>query len=81
MKWAKNTKYNAFIDAYHAPFTPRHRYWMGLLLFALNTYNIVATMSADSLASVLSAGCVGLVLILIRVINTTVNKIHWEHFS
>ena len=28
MKWANNTKYNAFIDAYNAPFTPRHRYWM-----------------------------------------------------
>ena len=31
MKWTKNTKYNAFIDAYHAPFTPKHRYWVGLL--------------------------------------------------
>ena len=44
MKWVKNTKYNAFIDAYHAPFTPKHRYWMGLLLFALTTHNIVAAI-------------------------------------
>ena len=74
MKWAKNTKYNAFIDAYHAPFTPRHRYWMGLLLFALTTHNMVAAMSADSPAPILSAGSISVGLILLRVINTRIYK-------
>ena len=74
MKWTKNTRYNAFIDAYHAPFTPRHRYWMGLLLFALTTHNIVAAMSADSPAPILSAGCISVGLILLRVINTRIYK-------
>ena len=74
MKWTKNTKYNAFIDAYHAPFTPRHRYRMGLLLYALTTHNIVAATTADSPAPILSAGCVSLVLILLRVINTRIYK-------
>ena len=74
MKWTKNTKYNAFIDAYHAPFTPKHRYWMGLLLLALTTHNIVAAMTAESPAPILSAGCVSLVLILLRVINTRIYK-------
>ena len=74
MKWAKNTKYNAFIDAYHAPFTPRHRYWMGLLLLALTTHDIVAAMTADSPAAILSAGCIALVLILLRIINTRIYK-------
>ena len=41
MKWTKHTKYNAFVDAYHAPFTPKHRYWMGLLLFALTIHNVL----------------------------------------
>ena len=74
MKWVKNTKYNAFIDAYHAPFTPRHRYWMGLLLFALTTQNIIAAMSADSLAPILSAGCVSVGLILLKLLNTRIYK-------
>ena len=74
MKWTKNTKYNAFIDAYHAPFTPRHRYWMGLLLFALTTHNIVAAMSADSPAPILSAGSISVGLILLRVINSRIYK-------
>ena len=74
MKWAKNTKYNAFIDAYHAPFTPRHRYWMGLLLFALTTHNIVAAMSADSQVPILSAGCIAVVLVLLKLLNTRIYK-------
>ena len=74
MKWAKNTKYNAFIDAYHAPFTPKHRYWFGLLLFAQITHNLVAAMTPDSLIAILSAGCIALGLILLRVINTRIYK-------
>ena len=74
MKWAKNTKYNAFIDAYHAPFTPKYRYWMGLLLFALTTHNIVAAMSADSPAPILSAGCISVGLMLLRIINNRIYK-------
>ena len=70
MKWAKNTKYNAFIDAYHAPFTPRHHYWMGLLLFALTTQNIDSATSADSQVSILSAGCIAVGLILLKLLNT-----------
>ena len=73
MKWTKNTKYNAFIDAYHAPFTPKHRYWVGLLLFAQITHNLVAAM-ATSPVSILSAGCIALGLILLRVINTRIYK-------
>ena len=74
MKWARNTKYNACIDAYHAPFTPRHHYWMGLLLFALTSHNIVAAMTADSPAPILSAGCVSLGLILLKLQNTRIYK-------
>ena len=74
MKWTKNTKYNAFIDAYHAPFTPRHRYWMGLLLYALTTQNIVAATTADNPAPILSAGCIALGLILLKLLNTRIYK-------
>ena len=74
MKWTKNTKYNAFIDAYHAPFTPRNRYWMGLLLFALTTHNIIAAMSADRPAPILSAGCISLGLILLKLLSTRIYK-------
>ena len=32
--WVQNTKILSFMDAYHAPYTPRNRYWTGLLLIA-----------------------------------------------
>ena len=73
MKWTKNTKYNAFIDAYHAPFTPKHRYWSGLLLFAQITHNLVAAMTTGPVP-ILSAVCVAVGLILLRVINTRIYK-------
>ena len=32
--WVRNTKLSSFMDAYHAPYTARNRYWTGLLLLA-----------------------------------------------
>lgn len=32
--WTRSPKLNFFMDTYHAPYTPRHRYWTGLLLIA-----------------------------------------------
>ena len=31
-QWVKNTKLTSFMDAYHAPYNARSRYWTGLLL-------------------------------------------------
>ena len=78
MKWTKNTKYNAFMDAYHAPFTPKHRYWMGLLLFSQIIHNIVAAMATDSPVVLLSAGCVTLGLILLKLLNTRIYKSRFQ---
>ena len=77
MKWTKNPKYNAFIDAYHAPFTPKHRYWMGLLLFAQIVHTLVAAMATGPIP-ILSAGCTTLGLILLKLLNTKIykNRLH-----
>ena len=32
MRWTRNTKLISLMDAYHAPFKDKHRYWPGLLL-------------------------------------------------
>ena len=31
-KWSRNPKIQTFIGTYHTPYTPKHRYWTGLLL-------------------------------------------------
>ena len=33
VKWIKNQKLCSFLEVYHVPYTPKHRYWTGLLLF------------------------------------------------
>ena len=75
MKWTRNTKYTGFMDAYHAPFTPKHRYWVGLLLFALIVHNTVAAMATDTFlpvlsATILSSGLITLKLLSNRVYNS-----------
>ena len=32
LSWVRNPKLKAILDAYHAPYKPKHRYWTGLLL-------------------------------------------------
>ena len=74
MKWTRNTKYTGFMDAYHAPFTPKHCYWVGLLLFALIVHNTVAAMATDTFLPVLSAGSLSVGLIVFRVFGSRVYK-------
>ena len=70
MKWTKNTKYIGFMDAYHAPFTPKHRYWVGLLLFALIAHNLLTAMAPDMSPPVLiSTRVLSVGLIVWKVLN------------
>ncbi|XP_064389007.1 uncharacterized protein LOC135337049 [Halichondria panicea] len=74
MIWTKNTKYTGFMDAYHAPFTPKHRYWVGLLLFALIIHNLVAAMALDTYLPILSAGVLSVGLIVWKLLNNRLYK-------
>ena len=43
-KWSRNPKIQTFIETYHKPYTPIHRYWTGLLLIIrVILYLVVAT--------------------------------------
>ena len=48
-KWTRNTKLNAFISAYHAPYNSKHRYWAGLLLLVrvIVYITVAVTVSID----------------------------------
>ena len=64
--WVKNTKLTSFIDAYHAPYTARNRYWTGLLLLArvilylTAAINVSSEPSVNLLAILLVIGCISL---------------------
>ncbi len=74
MIWTKNTKYNGFMDTYHAPFTPKHRYWVGLLLFALIVHNLVTAMAPDTYLPILSSGILSVGLIGWKLFNNRLYK-------
>ena len=66
-QWVRNTKLSSFMDAYHAPFTARNRYWTGLLLLSRAilhltiAINISGKPSVNLLAVSLIVGCIQLV--------------------
>ena len=68
LKWlTPNIKFNTFIDAFHAPYNSRHRYWTGLLLLArvvlylISALNVLNDPSLNLIAIVCLVG--GLLLL------------------
>ena len=47
-KWTRNQKLQTFIETYHAPFTPKHRYWTGLLLITRVILYLVAAANVSN---------------------------------
>ena len=74
MKWTRNTKYIGFMDTYYAPFTPKHRYWVGLLLFALILHNLVTAMAPGNFLPILSSGVLSVGLIVWKLLNNRLYK-------
>ena len=62
------------MDAFHAPFTPKHRYWVGLLLFALIAHNLVTAMAPDTCLPILSSGVLSVGLIGWKLLNNRLYK-------
>lgn len=50
--WVKNTKLTSFMDAYHAPYTAKSRYWTGLLLLARVLLYIVSAVNVSGEPSI-----------------------------
>ena len=52
LQWTKNTKLNAFIATYHAPYNSQYRFWTGLLLFIRVVLYITTAFSASDIPQV-----------------------------
>ena len=63
LRWTRYTKLNAFMDAYHAPYNPKYRYWTGLLLFA----RIILYLEASILQNIFADPRINLVLITVLI--------------
>ena len=45
VKWIRNPKLSAFMEIYHVPYTPNHRYWTGLLLLVRVSVYLVSAFN------------------------------------
>lgn len=45
--WTRNQKLHSFIDTYHIPHTPKHRYWTGLRLLIRVIVYLISTFSVS----------------------------------
>ena len=68
VKWIRNHKVSLFLELYHAPYTPKHRNWTGLLLFVrvciylISTFNPSGDPRTTLLSTVLIVSCLLLYL-------------------
>ena len=47
-RWSRDQKLQTFIETYHTPYTPRYRYWTGLLLLARAILYLVAAVNVSN---------------------------------
>ena len=68
LRWVRNTKLNSFMDAYHAPYQPKYRYWTGLLLFVriVINFQLEIDMSKNHQYSLLFIGLFLTFLLLLK---------------
>ena len=65
-RWSRNPKIQTFIETYHTPYTPKHRYWTGLLLIVRIVLYLVSAVNASNDPTVaLTAICFTLCCIVI----------------
>ena len=57
-----------FMEAYHTPYTPKHRYWTGLLVIAQVVLYIVASLnvSNDSTIALTAISCIVCFVLLLK---------------
>ena len=48
LKWSRNPKIQTFIETYHTPYIPKHRYWTGLLLIVRVVLYLVAAANVSN---------------------------------
>ena len=46
-KWLLNQKFKLFIEPYHTPYIPRHRYWTGLLLLTRIVVHLTSAVNVS----------------------------------
>ena len=70
----QSSRYNAFIDAYHGPFIPKHRYWIGVLLLTRIIHHILSFVLDESTHLLIVSSMVYTLLILKQLLTKVYRK-------
>jgi hypothetical protein len=46
--WSRSSRIQAFVETYHTPYTPKYRYWIGLLLIGRIVLYLVAAVNVSN---------------------------------
>ena len=65
--WVNHYRVLPFLDAYHAPYTDKHRYWTGLMLLVRCALFLLFAFNAlgDPSINLLAIGCVTVILLIV----------------
>ena len=76
MKWTTHKYYIHFLKAHHAPFSDKHRYWVGLLLLVRLAHYLISTFLSHSVV-VLSASLSAFSVILWKQLSGKIYVTRW----
>ena len=69
--WINSNKIRPFLDAYHAPYSDKHRYWTGLMLllrfilFLISAVNVLGDSSVNLLATAIASVAILTFLVIV----------------
>ena len=80
VKWIRNQKLSAFMEIYHVPYTPNHRYWTGLLLLVRVSVYLVSAFNPSGDPRVTLSSTVFILTSLVIYIATFGVRMYKNHF-
>ena len=76
ISWINSPKVKFFLDTYHAPYTDKHRYWTGLLLFLRFILYLIVAVNAlgDPSVNLLAISSITVAILTLTTLTTRIYK-------
>ena len=74
--WSWNPKIQTFIETYHMPYTPKHRYWTGLLLIVRIILYLIAAANVSNNPAIALTAILFMVCCIVLLKGIITSKLH-----
>ena len=78
--WTRSIAFISILDAYHAPYKSKHRYWTGLMLLTRCILLLVFATNSTANAILANTFAISLVVVGILVIKTKISNVYKQSF-